>query len=98
MHVPTCPDGDTFTGDVEHYWLSWVGRHVFDQLGLLEILARHQLGLFDKEAKHHVGGDNGRPTPTQEFADKRTIVIRMDMGEKHIGQISGCYPNLLQTV
>src|SRR5205823_10047748 len=52
--------------------------------------------LFDKQAKDHVGGDDGRPTSAQEFADQPTIVIGMDMGEKYIGQISGSHTNMLQ--
>jgi hypothetical protein len=34
-------------------------------------------------------------TSAEEFADQPTIVIRMDMGEKYIGQISCSNSNML---
>ena len=87
MQVPARLQDDAFTSHVEYHRPSWIGRNVFHQPGLLEILPRHQLGLFDKQAKDHVRGDDGRPTSAEEFADQPTIMIRMDMGEKYIGQI-----------
>src|SRR5205823_14189757 len=85
VQIPARLQDNVFTSHVEYHRPSWIGRNVFHQPGLLEILPRHQLGLFDKEAKDYVGGDDGCATSAEEFADQPAIMIRMNMGEKYIG-------------